>query len=213
MMAVPDPSEKSPSASQSRKKHRAILEAATGAFLEAGYGAATMDDIAARARVSKQTIYHHFGSKEALFAAIVEARCEGFLAPIVQGAQESGDLADTLRSLGRDFLERVLSPSSLALHRLLVAESPRFPELGRLSYESGPDRLVSGLAGLLRAQGERNNLSIPDPDLAAEQFLGTLLGFLQLRAILIEGDVPDSARIERYVDYAVSVFLNGHRRG
>lgn len=211
-MATPDSWEKSPPPLQSTRKRQAILEAATDAFLEAGYGAATMDDIAARAQVSKQTIYHHFGSKEALFAAIVEARCERFLAPILQGAHESGDLAETLRSLGRDFLQRILSPSSLALHRLLVAESPRFPELGRLSYESGPQRLVTGLAGLLRAQGEHNGLSIPDPELAAEQFLGTLLGFLQLRAILCGGAVPDSARIERYVDYAVTVFFNGHCR-
>lgn len=197
---------------RSGKKHQAILDAATDAFLDAGYGAATMDDIAVRAAVSKQTIYNHFGSKEDLFAAIVEARCEHFLAPIIEAETNSGDLAETLRALGRDFLARVLQPSSLALHRLLVAESARFPELGRLSYEAGPRRVVAGLARLLRAQADRNALSIPDPERAAEQFYGALLGFVQLRAILCDEPESGAPWIDAHVQHAVAVFLAGHRQ-
>lgn len=200
-------------APHSSRKHQAILEAATAAFLESGYGAATMDDIAARAKVSKQTIYHHFGSKEVLFGAIIEQRCEAFLAPIAQAEFAAGDLGESLRRLGRDFLERVLSPSSLALHRLIVAESNRFPEFGRLSFESGPRRILTRLAQFLEAQAERNGLSIEDAETSAEQFYGTLLGFLQLRAILCDDPESGRARIDGYVDHAVSVFLKGHFRG
>lgn len=199
-------------APQSRKKHRAILAAATEAFLEAGYGAATMDDIAARAKVSKQTIYHHFGSKEILFAAIVEERSEGFLAPIAHVELEPGNLAEALRALGIEFLERVLSPDSLALHRLILAESARFPELGRLSYESGPSRIVARLAQYLGAHHGHGGLSIPEPELSAEQFYGMLLGFLQLSAILCNDPETSAARIDPHVDFAVAVFLEGHRR-
>ena len=207
----PDKAQRAPRQKQSQKKRRAILAAATGAFLEAGYGAATMDDIATRANVSKQTIYHHFGSKEMLFAAIVEERCEQFLAPIAKIDPESRDLEETLLALGMDFLKRVLSPDSLALHRLLIAESVRFPELGRLSYESGPRRVVEGLARFLQARAGRSGLAIPDPALSAEQFFGTLLGLLQLRAILCNDPESSAARIELYVENAVTVFLEGHR--
>lgn len=210
-MSIPSEPDMARRTPQSRKKRLAIIAAATDAFLEAGYGAATMDDIAARAQVSKQTIYHHFGSKEVLFAAIVEERSERFLAPIAQGELDSGDLSESLRRLGKDFLARVLSPSSLALHRLVVAESTRFPELGRLSYESGPRRIVARLARFLEGQAKRNGLSIPEPEVSAEQFFGTLLGFLQLRAILCNDPESSAGRIESYVDGSVAVFLQGHR--
>lgn len=199
-------------APHSSRKHRAILEAATEAFLESGYGAATMDDIAARAKVSKQTIYHHFGSKEALFGAIIEQRVESFLAPISQAELAPGDMGQSLRRFGQDFLERVLSSSSLALHRLIIAESNRFPELGRLTYETGPRRIVSRLARFLEAQKERSGLRIDDPDISAEQFYGSLLGFLQLRAILCNDPESSRDRIAGYVDRTVDAFLKSHLR-
>ncbi len=197
---------------RSKRKHQAILGSATEAFLEAGYGATTMDDIAARAGVSKQTVYHHFGSKEALFSAILEERCARFLSSSIRSESRSGDLEEDLRALGRDFLERVLSPSSLALHRLVVGESARFPELGRISYESAR-RLVKRLAEFLDTHAGRNRLSIDDTELAAEQFLGMLLGLLQLRAILCGEAGGCLSRIEPHVDHAVAVFLEGCRRG
>jgi len=201
-----------PTTPHSRKKRRAILAAATEAFLEAGYGAATMDDIAGRAQVSKQTIYHHFGSKEVLFAAMIEERCEHFLAPIAQVETESGDLAASLRKLGVDFLEKALAPDSLALHRLIVAESSRFPELGQLTHESGAKRITARLATFLTAHEGRDGLAFADPTLAAEQFFGALLGFLQITAILCNDAEASVARIDRHVEYAVAVFIEGHRR-
>lgn len=196
---------------QSLEKRRAILAAATGIFLDVGYGTATMDEIAARAGVSKQTIYHHFGSKEMLFAAIVEERCEQFLAPIAAFDLEQDDFPGTLRALAADFMERVLSPSSLALHRLVVAEAARFPELGRLSYECGPQRIVKDLARFLETQAQRGTLAVPDPELSAEQFYGILLGFRQLHAILCNDDQISRAGLAAHVEQAVRIFLDGHR--
>ncbi len=197
---------------QGKKKRQAILEAASEIFLEAGYGAATMDGIATCANVSKQTIYHHFGSKEVLFAAIIEERCEEFLAAIEDFGFDAKDLAVNMRTLGRNFLTRVLTPSSLALHRLVVSEANRFPELGRLSYESGPKRLIDRLAVFLSAQAKHSGLEISAPETAAEQFFGTLLGFIQLKAILY-GEFEDCIeRIDYYVDYAVETFIKGHSR-
>lgn len=211
-MSVPQATVPALSQPRSKRKRLAILEAATAAFLESGYGAATMDEIATRAKVSKQTIYHHFGSKDVLFAAIVEQRCDAFLAPIATVELTAGDLAETLRLLGRDFLTRVLSPASLSLHRLLVSESARFPELGRLSYECGPARLVAGLAKLLAVHGPRHGLAIPDPDRSAEQFFGSLLGFVQLQAILCDNADECAAGIDSNVERTVSVFIAGHMR-
>ncbi len=207
-MIVKEPEQHTP---QLTTKRQAILRAATEMFLEAGYGATTMDEIATRARVSKQTIYHHFGSKDVLFGAMVEDRCERFLEPIANVELASDEIVENLRTLGRNFLNRVLSPSSLALHRLVVAESNRFPDLGRLSYEAGPRRVVERLARFLEARAERCGLSIPEPEIAAEQFFGALLGLLQLEAILCNEPERCVQRIDGYVDHAVTVFLKGHR--
>jgi TetR/AcrR family transcriptional repressor of mexJK operon len=193
-------------------KEQAIVRAAAEVFLRRGYGRASMDAIARRAEVSKQTIYHHFGSKEALFGAIVEARCAQLLGPPDTPDPAAGDLETALTTLGRQFLALVLEPPSLALHRLIVAEAARFPELGRAVYEAGPRIAVRRLAGLFEREARRGTITVADPELAAEQFFGALIGHLQLRALLRVEDPQADDRVEASVAAAVRAFLAAHRK-
>jgi TetR/AcrR family transcriptional repressor of mexJK operon len=196
------------SSGRSEVKREAVLDAATDVFVRAGYGAATMDEIARAANVSKQTIYHHFGSKEALFGAMVAERVRAFLAPLDLPLHGS-DLRATLLRLGHTLLELALSRSSLALHRLIVGESARFPELGRISYERGALQAVRTLSRFFQRQVELGSLRDGDMDVAAERFLGMLMGHYQLRALLAPDDERQSDR-SAWVEGAIDAFLAAH---
>ena len=187
------------------QKHGAISDAARRVFLRDGYRA-SMDLVAAEAGVSKQTVYNHFGSKEGLFRAIVEGCSEEFLTVLVEREAGGGDARETLHQFGLRFLALVLDPQSLALHRMLVAEAPRFPDLAAEVYRAGPGRAVRRLAAYLEQQDRRGTLVVPDPVLSAEQFLGSLTGHVHFRA-LVGVARPSPAEIERIVRHAVGSFL------
>ena len=193
-------------------KHRAITEAASAAFLAEGYEGASLDHIAASAGVSKQTIYNHFEDKEALFRAICAELTADLMASLRPKTGDHEDSSIALRRLGRAYLGLVLRSSSLALHRLIIGEAARFPDLGRAVYEAGPARVVEELAAYFRDETRRGRLSVPDPKTAAEQFLGMLMGHHQLRALLgVAG--PDPSALDARVDDAVETFLRAFAPG
>jgi TetR/AcrR family transcriptional repressor of mexJK operon len=190
----------------SAPKHDAILDAAKRVFLRAGYSA-SMDLVAAEAGVSKQTVYNHFGSKEGLFRAIVDHVSGELLDVLVERDGARADPAATLEAIARRFLKLLLTPSYLALHRMLVAEAPRFPDLAREIYVGGPARAANELALYLADESTKGTLAVTDPALAAEQFFGALCGHLQLRALLSPRDAPHETEIERAIAHAVRGFL------
>ena len=125
-------------ASRSGRKHRAILEAASTVFLRNGYLGTSMDEIAALAQVSKQTVYKHFADKESLFTAVVTVAVDAAGDPVTAEATalaDSDDLEADLLVLARDQLGKVMQPHLMRLRRLVIGEAGRFPELGR-----APDR-------------------------------------------------------------------------
>lgn len=189
------------------EKHAAIVAAARAVFLECGYPAASMDAIAARAGVSKQTVYNHFGSKDELFGAIIRGRCQQLLEALQPEQAASGRPEDVLRSLAQAFVDKMLAPDALALYRALVVESERSPELREIYYRSGPDLAVETLSAYLREQTRRGVLRVDQPRIAAEQFFAMLGGHLQIRALLGLDPTPSAKKIKAYVDNAVETFL------
>lgn len=190
-------------------KREAIVAAATDTFLRDGYGA-SMDAVATAAGVSKQTIYNHFGSKEELFKAVVDAVAAQLLAPLADPRTTSAAPREALTEFGQAYLRILLAPSSLALHRIVVAEAPRFPDLARDIFASGPARAIASLAAYLAEADRRGLLRVPDPALSAEQFFGMLNGLSQLRALLLAGDGVDERTLQRSVRHAVATFIRGH---
>lgn len=191
----------------SARKHAAILSAARAVFLEVGYGAASMDEIARRAGVAKQTIYNHFAGKDALFGEIITQLCDELLRPLARPELRAGPPAAALAALADEVMALMLAPSSLALHRLLVAEAPRFPELGAVAYRTGGQRPVDALAAYLEEQTRAGALAVPDARLAAEQFFGMLVGHIQIRALLGVEVRPPEAAIDAAAAEAVRTFL------
>jgi TetR/AcrR family transcriptional repressor of mexJK operon len=187
-----------------------ILAAARVIFLAEGYGAASMDAIARAANVSKATLYAHFAGKEALFAAVIRERCAQLAWTKPTGEPWQSAPEQGLRRIGRDLCELILLPGVSAIHRVVMAEAPRFPELGRVFYESGPAELRRSLAAYLARATEQGMLDVPEPYLAAEQFIGMLLGHFHLATLLGVIERPSEKEIDHVVDLAVRLFIRGY---
>jgi TetR/AcrR family transcriptional repressor of mexJK operon len=192
-------------------KRRAILDAATTVFLRNGYLGTSMDEIAALASVSKQTIYKHFGDKERLFAEIVTTTVDEASGPVhdeVLSLEDSGDVEADLRNLARQVLGRVMQPRLMQLRRLVISEAGRFPEMGRMFYERGPGRTIAALADAFERLAARGVLHMDDPAIAAAHFNWLIMSIPLNRAMFFGDDeLPRPADLERYAETGVQVFL------
>ncbi len=141
-------------------KRAAVLAAAQELFTAHGFAGTSMDDIARGARSSKLTVYRYFGNKLDLFAAAIRNKCEAMLEPRTFQS-EGSDSRSALNSFGHAFLELILSPEAVAIHRLIIAERERSPDLGPLFYVNAIEPTGYRLAALL------SSLALGDPDPAA----------------------------------------------
>ena len=195
---------------RSGRKHKAIMEAATTVFLAKGYLGATVDEIAAMAAVSKQTVYKHFADKEQLFAAIVLATTDDIDELVRLIASTLTDTVDIERDLGRlarRLITALMEPNLLRLRRLVIANADRLPHLGRAWYERGFERVLTTLAGCFKHLGHELP-RLDNPVMAAHHFVGLLL-WLPVNKAMFSGDSQSStpADLERYADSAVATFL------
>ncbi len=201
---------------RSARKRAAILEAATTLFLRTGYRGTSMDEIAALAAVSKQTVYKHFADKERLFSAIVTGTVKEVSDPVfdeVRKLEDSGDVEADLHGLARRLLERVMQPRILQLRRLVIGEAGRFPELGHVFYEQGPGRTIAALATVFERLAERGVLQLDDPQLAATQFNWLVMSSPLNQAMFLGKDEPPApAELNRYADAGVQAFLAAYAR-
>jgi TetR/AcrR family transcriptional repressor of mexJK operon len=193
------------------RSRAAIVEAATALFLERGYLVTSVDDIAARASVSKRTVYNNFADKEHLFTEIVlgvTAVAEQFAEALVASLGEADDVPAALRDLARRHLASVTRLPVVRLRRLISAESARFPDLAREYHRRAPGRVLAALAGVLADLGRDGRLRIGDADRAAEHFAFLVVGST-LDRVMFEGEaaIPDAAEADRLAADGVAVFL------
>src|SRR3954469_19620601 len=149
-------------------KRDLILKTAHDLFLVQGFEGTSIDQIAEAAGVSRQTIYNNFDSKEALFKAIAGALADHVVEPLLNEDLQTGDVESTLTDLAERALALMVLPSTLALHRLVVTEAPKFPEVARQIYQSGASRAAQALATYLTHQSARGLLAVADPAPAAD---------------------------------------------
>ena len=201
---------------RSARKRRAILQAATTVFLRNGYLGTSMDEIAALAGVSKQTVYKHFTDKERLFSQIVTATVNELADPDhdeVLNLRDTGDLERDLRDFARRQLGAVMQPRLLQLRRLVIAEAGRFPQLGRLFYERGPGRTIDALAAMFQRLASRGVLELDDARIAAAHFNWLVMSVPLNQALLLGDDQPATpAELDSYADAGVRAFLAAYRK-
>jgi len=157
-----------------------VLDAAFEVFCETGYRT-SIDTVAQRAQVARQTIYNHFGSKEALFNAAMGKAVKELFAML---AAEEGDWRSRLYNFGLRFRERVLAPDAINLHRLLTSEAQRFPELASGMYESCFIYSRRQIADVLEQAMTQGALRREDPMEAAHILLDMLVSADHMRLVL-----------------------------
>jgi TetR/AcrR family transcriptional repressor of mexJK operon len=193
------------------RKTGVILSAARELFLERGFDTITMDMVTRASGVSKATLYVHFNSKEELFSAVLSEEALRITDEIWQSAQdeadEKGDIEAVLRCVARNFVDVFLTERAMVLRRAVIGALPHFPAMGRAIFESGPRILNDRLARVLGAAHDRGELCVPDPDLAARQFLGLIRGDIDLRGLLAL-ELPSPAEIDRQAEAAIALFMH-----
>ncbi len=167
--------------------------------------------MAQRARVAKRTFYSRFGDKESLFAAVLHRVVERLRPPGNIPLYDGDDHEEVLRRLARLMLRAALNPNALALSRLLLAESSRFPELTAVVAREGASAEVArGIAQILERATKVGRLKVEDPVFAAEHFIQMVIGQPQRRAHGL-GPRLSEAELDRWASRTVDLFLNGCR--
>ena len=200
-----------PSREASEQLGELILDAATELFLSNGFGATSIDAVAQRVRISKRTFYHRFSGKEALFAAVVHRIIKRLRPatriPLIAGA----DLRAVLERLGTLILRAALSPQAIALHRLIVGESARFPQLaGVLEREGAIQEAVTLIAGTLEREMKAKRIKLDDRTFAARMFLQMIIAVPQRRAMGL-GSPMSKRELAEWPRKVTDMFLNGCR--
>lgn len=194
------------------RKYDQVIAGAREVFLREGFEGASVDQIARDAGVSKATLYSYFPDKQALFMAVLTSQCQ------MQSEQAMGieilqrPVPEALYSIALSFLNFLMSDFSIQVFRVCVAESTRFPELGRAFYDSGPKQVLDQIAAYLGSEKVKQELKIDDPYMAADQFLQLCRADMLLRRIL-NVDTDDSPeKMDRIARETVATFLARYRR-
>jgi len=194
-----------------RRSRQKILTAAEGVFLTAGFLGASMDQVAQKAGVSKQTVYAHFKSKQALFIDVVVSMAGGAAQELQRepGAPlDDRPVQDFLLDAATEQLNVVLTPRLMQLRRMVIGEVERFPELGRALFENGPQQAITRLARACAHYTAIGQLHTPDPIEAASFFNWIVMGAPTSAAMLLgDAGLPGREARQKHAAESVRIFL------
>lgn len=192
------------------EKTEAILDGAMQEFLVHGYAATSMDKIASAAGVSKATVYSHFQDKVGLFTALIQRMaCKKALfgQELLQSSQ--GDPSLALRQFANQMLDNIAAdPQILTFIRLVVGESGRFPELAQAFVKNVEKPSLDLLTQYLDSHPD---LQIPDPEVAARAFIGTMIHFVLMGQMLHGSSILPMER-ERLLNHLLTLIIGNHQR-
>ncbi len=197
-------------ATRTGRKYQAVIDGARQIFMANGFEGASVDDIARAAKVSKATIYSYFDNKEALFMRVAGDECLRQLNAAKTEIDHDTPAQDVLNRAACLLLRFNLSDFGQSIYRICVAESARFPALGRLYYETGPGKLRADIAGFLEKAVARGELVIaPDElELAANQFVELCRATLFHKRIFFVQQEASQDEIEKVCNGAVRTFMS-----
>jgi AcrR family transcriptional regulator len=198
-----------PSRREARREARreTILDVAARSFLEHGYAGTTMSGIAAALGGSKGTLWSYFPSKEVLFAAVIDRVTDAFRAQLSLILNPRDGVETALRRFSLEFLRKVTSPEAIALHRLVVGEVSRFPEIGPIFYERAPRQTQQLLAGFLGEAMDTGQLRRDDPLIAARQLTGLCMFGCHQQLLMAVIDHVSAEAIAADVARAMKAFM------
>jgi AcrR family transcriptional regulator len=198
-------------ADEESAKRRQIVEGAHAVFLARGFDAASMNDIARAAGVSKGTLYVYFKDKEQLFEAIVERECELQAEGVFTLDPHDHHVEAVLTRLGFAYIGFLCRPEKASAVRIVIAIADRMPELGRRFYQRGPAAGIAKLAAYIAAQVDAGELVVDDCEVAAAQLLEAYQAMIFKSMVFNFAHEPSRQKVERVVKTAVKVFLAAYR--
>ena len=194
----------------SAEKMQQIVNAARDLFMLKGFSATSMEAIARAAGVGKATLYANFPRKDDVFGAVISGE-SAMRHDVLLGEDEPGSpLDETLTRFADSFVDLLLSPTNVAMYRIVSAEADRFPELGYIFYAQGPARVIASLGGFLQKAMARGELAKAPPALASAQFIGLVRADLQTRAMLGVDKNPTPRVRRAVIRSGVKAFLRAY---
>lgn len=188
-------------------RRKSYIAAATRLFFAHGYGGTSMNAVAAAVGGSKTTLWNLFPSKLALFEAVVEDIVRDYGAALTVDLDSAPDVETGLVRMGDSIMETIMSEQVTGIHRLVMGEAARVPELGRVMYERGPGPGMARFAAWLERKMQSGWLKRGNPACAAQQFSGMCrAGVVDRRLMGIESP-DDAAQAHREVRDAVTTFM------
>jgi AcrR family transcriptional regulator len=195
------------SAGQDPRKRRQIMDGARRVFLDKGFDAASMNDIARSAGVSKGTLYVYFENKERLFVELISTEKREELFSVIQLDLENHDVARVLAECGYQLIEILTRPYYIQAMRTVFSIVNRMPDIGVEFYGRGPQLCADQIARYLRAQVEAGVIDVPDCDVAALQFMELAQTGIMRKLLFGLLQTPPPDEIRRRVDAAVVFFM------
>ena len=191
-------------------RRQVLLAAAEDVFLERGFEATSMDDVAKRAGVSKKTIYGFVDAKEKLFEAVMQARiADSRISQLPDAVPTAAALEEALVQYFIELARFVLSPISVQLFRAVAAEAVRFPAIAETYFREGPSCMIDTLSAWLAARVKQGQLILDDHKEAAAILGGSAVAGPLRNLSLGIGKTPTKAALEKRARTTVKLFLHG----
>ena len=190
------------------RKVEQVLQGARAVFMRDGFEGASVDAIAREAGVSKATLYSYFADKRVLFMEVGRLECSRQAVMGLDGIDLEAPVGDVLAEMARRIVDFMTSEMGQRIFRICVAESERFPELGRRFWESGPMVMRGHMIGYLEGAIERGELRpIEDCGFASDQFVELCKVEIFPRMMFGTGGPPTAAERDRVIAGAVEMFM------
>lgn len=189
------------------RKYDQVIAGARDVFLAQGFEGASVDLIAKEANVSKATLYSYFPDKRILFIEVAKQECASQAERALQVDATDVPVREMLTTTAHKMMELLTSNFAQRIFRICVAESDRFPELGREFYLSGPKLLEDRLSAYFEHACARGELKIDDIELAAMQFQELVKSEIFVKMVFNIIETPTKAQVDRIIDGAVEMFL------
>lgn len=194
----------------SPEKMRRIVRAAREMFMARGFSATSMEAIARAAGVGKATLYANFPRKGDVFGAVIAGESARRDDVLLDEERAKASLRETLLRFADSFVDLLLSPTNVAMYRIVSAEASRFPELGHIFYAQGPASIIDRLGRFLESAMDCGQLAKGPPALVAAQFIGLIRADLQTRAMLGVEENPTPQERRKVVESGLDAFLRAY---
>ena len=199
-----------PTRAEAERRLGTLLDTAMRLFLERGYEAVSVEEIAKRTGVAKRFIYARYGDKSELFVAAVEHNLLGRLEDTLHAITPSRRGVERgLYELGRALIKMATQPQAVALHRLFVSSAQQFPDVAKRFVERNRERIGKEVERVLTFYADRGEIELSHLQLTIEQFFISVIGIPQRLALLGLSESPDDE--DRRLRVAVDLFVNGCR--